>query len=85
MKAKRQLLKEQWMSYRNEVMPTTAPRVQVTECRRAFYSGALAFLHITMGHFESGADETTPGDISLMEGLDEELHEFAEQIRNGTA
>jgi hypothetical protein len=33
-------VRKEWESYRRSVLPATAPEIQITECRRAFYAGA---------------------------------------------
>jgi hypothetical protein len=44
-----------WTNYRRDVIPVDAHAVQVEECRRAFYAGAIAYYLLMM-------EATTPED-----------------------
>ena len=37
----RESIREAWESYRAQVMPVNAGRIQIQECRSAFYAGGL--------------------------------------------
>lgn len=42
----RQEVKNQWESYRREVLPDNASTTQITETEKAFYAGAKALLYL---------------------------------------
>ena len=50
-----------WTSYRKEVMHPEAPQLQITECKAAFYGGALAIFQAIL---------TAPDDVSEELGAD---------------
>lgn len=50
---------EQWADYLRGVMPRGAPDVQIEECRRAFYAGALSMFHIVSAISASAVDDNT--------------------------
>jgi hypothetical protein len=77
-------LEAEWTTYRNRVIPTTAPSVQLVESRRAFYAGAWAFYSLLMNHLEPGANET-PADMKFMEKLDSEMRAFRNKVQRGEA
>lgn len=77
-------LADEWDSYAREVLPSNASTVQRIECRRAFYSGAVAIHGILMRSL-SGTPETTTGDISVMEDIFSEFNAFLERTKAGTA
>ena len=80
----RQRLAEQYDSYAREVLPTNAPRVQRSECRRAFYSGAAAMHAVIMASLSPGGD-VTDSDLNAMEEIMGEFMAFNERVRAGTA
>ena len=52
----RKLILEGWNSYRRDVLePAGAGAVQVEECRRAFYSGAMILFTSIVGILDSGS------------------------------
>lgn len=74
----------EWRSYRTRVIPLTAPAIQATECRRAFYAGAQALLHVILAVLEPGL-EPTAADLRAMDEIAAELTAFSEQVRRGQA
>jgi hypothetical protein len=66
-------------------MPPDAGRVQVQECKRAFYAGAESFYVAVMRDASITADpnEVTDGDMELMESLHDELMKFANDVAAG--
>jgi hypothetical protein len=68
-------LRESWLSYRRDVLPDHAPPVQVSECRRAFYAGAVAFSAAAFGGLSAGT-EPTAADGAKLAGLFTELRAF---------
>lgn len=75
---------DEWESYRKDVLPKCASSVQLQECRRAFYCGALAFQTCLMRCL-TPEPEPTQEDVELLEALDQELKEFARKVANGEA
>jgi len=66
----------EWKAYRQQVLPADASEVQVTECRRAFYAGASAFLFLTSKLMSDG-DAITDADMDAIMKVHSELAEFA--------
>lgn len=77
-------MSEAWADYCAKVVPTYASRVQITECRRAFYAGAEALLVMLMGGLDPGP-EATAADENLLRKLHDELHQFAADVLKGKA
>lgn len=77
---KTQTVREEWESYRKDVMQEDCPPLQVTELRLAFYAGATAMLAMICGPEnrgmsqeeveEGGADEHQGGPGSPRTLLD---------------
>ncbi len=65
-------LETEWLSYRAEVIPNDAPPVQLAECQRAFYGGALSLFKVVMTMLDPGA-EPTEADLQKMTELQNEL------------
>lgn len=76
------MLRKAWESYRNEVLPQNAPFFQVLECRRAFYAGAQALMSGVLNSLDPGSNPTEQ-DIEIMTGIQSELSQFCESVRNG--
>lgn len=76
-------VREAWESYALSVLPKDAPRVQFTECRRAFYAGA----HSTLQRFiEVGGDEVNEDDgAAHLENLTNECWAFQRDVAEGRA
>lgn len=71
---RRRRIHEKWDSYRREVLPSTAPQVQIVECRRAFYAGAAALLSLQLHDLEGGEE-----GWAMMDGIQRELAEFGKR------
>jgi len=78
------LLAESWATYRERVVPVDAGRLQVQECRRAFYAGAEALMRGVMKNLDPGL-EPTAEDLQRMADLEGELQQFAADVRAGKA
>lgn len=76
------LIEQQWLSYRNEVIPKNASLIQLQECRRAFYAGAQALLHTVLNLLEP-CTEPTDADVAMLGRIEEELLKFAEAVEAG--
>lgn len=70
-----------WQSYR-VILHRDVDATQVIETRRAFYAGAQALYHSIMCGLDPGG-EPTDADMERMQGIHDELHEFAELVKNG--
>ena len=77
---------EGWASYREKVFPPTAPEVQVTECKLAFYAGGLTMFNALNHRFAAGVNMSAD-DIREVQGALKELRQFYEQVvkKIGTA
>jgi len=76
-------IREQWDSYRREVIPKDAHDVQIVESRRAFYAGAAALLRILVD-LDPG-DEPTEDDLRKMDEINEEIDSFKRDVKGGRA
>lgn len=72
----RERLREQWESYRDNVLPVGAEEVQINETRLAFYAGAAALWSVVMNMLSPGA-EPTDDDEQAMAEIEQELKSFA--------
>lgn len=79
------IIESAWRDYEAKVLnPHTVGPIQLQETRRAFYAGAQALF----GGLVNGVaddDETTNEDISMMNSVDAELKQFADDVANGRA
>jgi len=50
-------LKDVWHSYLHEVIPSTASYTQKTETQKAFYSGAAAYLKLSLDACDEDFDD----------------------------
>jgi hypothetical protein len=73
-----------WASYAERVIPAHAPRVQMLECKRAFYAGAAAMVDAIMRGLSEG-DEPTDDDLASMDRLIAELTKFGQDVKAGRA
>jgi hypothetical protein len=72
-----------WERYRREVLPVTAPAIQVQECRRAFYAGVKAMLAVLL---EIGDDAVSEDEgVELIERLHEECRVLVADVLEGRA
>jgi hypothetical protein len=77
-------VQEEWLSYREAVVPSNASSVQLQECRRAFYGGAHAILQRIVGSLTPGG-EPEPSDLRMMDEIEAELQDFLERVKRGLA
>jgi hypothetical protein len=68
-----------WRDYALKVLPPDVPKVQVVECKRAFFAGARALLGIQVSDMPS--DEN--GACELMDKINDELLEFNKRVQDG--
>lgn len=78
------LIESAWRDYAANVIPLEAPRIQVTESRRAFYAGARSLLGSMVKVLGPG-QEPTPSDVAIMDSIQKELDQFLEDIQSGKA
>ena len=76
----RKLILEAWTSYRRNVIPLAAPPVQIEECRRAFYSGALSLFASIVNNLDAGS-EATDKDIGRMQSIHDEIEAYGAEMR----
>lgn len=81
---KRQLMAEQWDQFARSVLPANCGPVQKKEMRRAFYAGAQSILFRVLESF-APEGEPTEEDLQIMQGVHEELQEFAKLVSQGRA
>jgi len=72
----------EFLSYKNAVIPKDASSIQVEECRRAFYAGAVSMMKIMTSIGEPGVSERA--GIEIINGINSELAEFIKDIGKGT-
>lgn len=79
-------IQSEWQHYAETVLPPDAPEVQLRETRRAFYAGYLsAMMQITdIAHSVSEGNLSEDGGKGIMDGLREELADFARSVFEGT-
>ena len=66
-----------WRGYRDKVLPRNAPKVQIVECKRAFFGGALSLLNAITGDLDED-DDPTDRDMERMASIHRELVRFGE-------
>ena len=79
------LIETAWLDYAAKVIPPGAPRVQVTESRRAFYAGARALLAGMVEVLGTEDKEPTQADMATMDAIQAELDQFLKDIGDGKA
>lgn len=75
------LIADEWETYRREIVPADAPPVQIQETRRAFYAGVHAALAI-MFEISEIDNETEQDDHAA--SLFDEIEEFVEAEYGGS-
>lgn len=71
----------QWESFHKAAVAPSAPEIQRSEMRLAFYAGATAMLGITMG---IGSDSVSAdAGVALLQSLHDEAEAFALNLVNG--
>lgn len=76
---KQKVIEAAWLDYRAKVVPPGASPVQVSETRKAFYSGAGTLIESLMKVLGPGGD-ATESDLLIMNGIQEELDEFIRDV-----
>jgi hypothetical protein len=75
---------EEWEHYAEQVIPKTAPPMQLREMKRSFYAGAATMLSLTSGGFDADS-EPTELDVAWLESIHQELVQFAADLGEGRA
>lgn len=80
--AKLKLLDIGWRQYAERILPANAPRVQVWECRRAYYAGAAhLFTELTE---RIGPDSTSEdAGLALLTSVSDEIDAFLKGVQRG--
>jgi hypothetical protein len=76
----RMLILEGWSSYRKDIIPAGAPEVQIEECKRAYYSGAMVLYTAIMNVLEPGAT-VTEADLAQMLAIRTELLRYVDEVK----
>ena len=77
---------EQWETYNDLVLPSSASPVQRQETRRAFYGGAHAALQALLNNVGDDPNEpATEEEEALLEGLISECDAFMTAVLAGEA
>ncbi len=71
-----------WRQYAEKILPANAPRVQVWECRRAYYAGAAhLFTELTA---RVGPDSTSEdAGLALLTSVNDEIDAFMKDVQRG--
>lgn len=77
-------VQEEWLSFRNKVIPANATSVQLQEMRRAFYAGVEMLLARLIRGMSDGPD-SKPEDETMLAEMQEELADFAKSVLEGRA
>jgi hypothetical protein len=73
-------LAEMWDAFLRTSLPAGAPATQITEMRKAFYTGAWAvFQVLTRVGLDDGV-EATKADLEYMDRLDTEMKAFITEL-----
>lgn len=75
------LIEGGWQVMQMLVLPPTAPAIQVTEMRKAFFGGAQHLFASIMTVLDPDDGEPTANDLRRMELIHEELQGFAEELQ----
>lgn len=73
-----------WRAFEMLVLPESAPDIQRTEMRRAFFAGAHHLWGSIMSFLEEGA-EPTPADLKRMDLINDELDAYVEELKRAMA
>lgn len=76
------LIEAGWVGYRIQVIHETAPEIQLTESRKAFFAGAQHLFASMMTALDPGS-EPTDADMRRMDNINAELEAFVEELKKG--
>lgn len=75
------LIEAQWQQYRERVVHSNAPDVQVSECKLAFYGGASALLGSLKLLAATGVSDEEASKV--INDMQDEIVAFAKEVRDG--
>ena len=75
------LIEAGWQTMRLLVVPPTAPRDQLTEMRKAYFTGAQHLFASLMTVMSDGDGEPAPADLRRVDLIDAELKAFVAELR----
>lgn len=79
----KRLVEAGWASYAVNVLPLDAPRIQIQECRRAFYAGAA---HMLSAMANLGGDEVSEDQgVEALEAAAAEIEQHVRDVEIGRA
>jgi len=81
---KKKRVEAEWELFTKIVLPKNCGEVQRRDMRRAFYTGASAFMSIVMDFLDPGT-EATDADVQRMDEIYRELLEFGENVKKSAA
>jgi hypothetical protein len=76
-------IEQEWLALSRRVY-AKASATQRQECRRAFYAGAIALFHMLTSRMSEG-EEPTAADLALMDTVNAEFEQYAEDLKAGRA
>jgi len=74
-------IEENWLSYKEAVIPATASTIQIEETKKAFFAGAHSMLYILC--CEENKDMADEAFAELMCGLNDEIEMFINCVKAG--
>lgn len=81
---KRKLIYEGWNQYAEHVLPSNCSDVQRRETRQAFYAGAAHLWESFIANLDTASSDETPADLSLAEGVQDEIDRFKRDLLRGS-
>lgn len=72
-------LKEAWSKYKSDIIPKNASDTQISETKKAFYSGAMCLFIILNKNIDEGT-EPTEKDLSLLDNITIEFDEYRKEL-----
>lgn len=70
---------DEWQDYKDNTIPQSASPHQITETKKAFYSGAIALVSITIKMFSEGSD-VTDEDVNSYDSVVKEIISVCESF-----
>lgn len=74
------LIEAGWVGFQFMAIPESAPDIQITEMRKAFFAGAQHLFASMMGMLEAGEDATDK-DLRRMDQINAELTRFLAEFK----
>jgi hypothetical protein len=76
-------IQREWARFAEIVYPAAVAPVQLIECRRAFFAGAIALFGLLMEQLDPKQDKPTPADLALMDTISAEFKRYARDLKQG--